>query len=66
MKRNLILSIALFATSISGFALSNEPKPCDSDSRHSSMQSKDKKQTEKEKKIKQQDDQHQDVTGFNG
>ena len=65
MKRNLILTVALLATSMSGFALSSEPRPCNSSSQSSSMQSKDQKQKNKnEKKSDKKQDQQQETTGF--
>ncbi len=65
MKRNLILSMALLATSVSGFALPSEPQPCNSSSQSSSMQNKDQKQkNKKEKKTDKKQDQQPEPTGF--
>ena len=65
MKRNLILSVALLATSISGFALASEPQPCNSSSQSSSMHSKDQNQkNKKEKKTDKKQDRQQEPTGF--
>ena len=65
MKPNLILSVALLATSMSGFALSGEPQPCNSSSQSSSMHSKDQKQkNKKEKKNDKKQDQQAEPTGF--
>ena len=65
MKRNLILTTAMLAVSLSSFALPPEPKNCDSHSQQSSTQSKEQKHNKKEKKDKKkQDQQQQDNSGF--
>jgi hypothetical protein len=65
MKRNLILTIAMLAVSLSSFAFSPEPKNCDNNSQQSSMQSKQQKHSKKEKKNKKKhDQQQQDNSGF--
>jgi len=65
MKRNLIISVALLAASMSGFALASEPQPCNSSNQQSSTQSKEQKHNKKEKKDKKkQDQQQQDNSGF--
>jgi hypothetical protein len=65
MKRNLILTIAMLAVSLSSFAFSPEPKNCDNNSQQSSMHSKDQKHNKKEKKDKKKQEQpRQDTGGF--
>jgi len=65
MKRNLILTTAMLAVSLSSFAFSPEPRNCESNSQQSSMQSKEQKHNKKEKKDKKKQDQpQQDSGGF--
>lgn len=66
MKRNLILSLAMLASSVPGFAFAKEAKPCDSPNQQSSMQKADQQQKKKHKKEKKQrkEEQQQDNTGF--
>lgn len=63
MKRNLILTIAMLAVSLSSFAFSPETKNCDSNNRQSSMQGKEQKHNKKEKKDKKKQEQQQQVSG---
>lgn len=64
MKRNLILSLVLLAISVPSFGFS-QPTPCNDAGKQSSVQKKPKMHKQKEKKPKE-NNQMQDVTGFNG
>lgn len=69
MKRNLILSLAMLASSVPGFAFAKEAKPCDSPNQQSSMQKADQQQNRQQKKKnkkekKQRKEEQQDNGGF--
>lgn len=68
MKRNLILSLAMLAISVSSLSFANEAKASDNSSlgHQSSTQNSDQQQKKKHKKEKKQrkEEQQQDNNGF--